>query len=240
MLNNKKILPERAEKALLVQNLFNKIAPIYDLVNSIISFGMHKHWKEEAVSFLDISDGDKILDLCCGSGDISGIIAKNYDYIAEIKAVDFSESMLEIAEKKLKNYNKIELMCADAMNLPFCDGYFDCVIISFGLRNLENLNNGLKEINRVLKKSGRFVCLDFGKPEHSFCRYLFENYFDFFVPVLGFIFKSFPEYVYLPDSIRNYPEPSLLMRYMEEAGFCETCNYNRFMGFVSIQTACKL
>src|SRR3989339_1001159 len=119
MVKNNLLLIEKQDKAILVKNLFNKIAPVYDLLNNTISLGLHKRWKQVAVDLMNIRENDKVLDLCCGSGDITGLIlSKNIDGI-EIKAVDFSSEMLEIAKRRFDSRPEIELIQADALSLPF-------------------------------------------------------------------------------------------------------------------------
>lgn len=226
-------------KSLLVMNLFDNIAPVYDLLNNIISFGLHKRWKKQAVDLLAINDGDKILDLCCGSGDMTQLILDKRLENITVTAADFSPNMLEIARKRFKNNSCVEVFQADAMNLPFNDEKFDRIIISFGLRNLENIPNGLKEINRVLKKEGRFVNIDFGKPDNLVFKIVFNLYFDFFVPAFGLLFKKFKEYAYLPSSIKEFPSPPYLVTLLENSGYKKAFYKNLFMGFVSIQVSSK-
>ena len=230
---------EFRDKSSLVQELFNKIAPVYDLLNDIMSLGQHKRWKGLAVEMLHIQNGNDILDLCCGSGDITRLILDKYPENIYIKSVDFSDNMLKIARKKLAGFDQVEILQADAMRLPFENNSFDRIIISFGLRNLKNIDDALTEISRILKKEGKLVVIDFGKPESLLFKMLFNLYFDIFVPVLGKIFKNHAEYSYLPASIKEYPSPASLMNKMKEAGFSKTFNKNLFMGFVAIQNAIK-
>lgn len=225
------------DKPALVQKIFNNIAPVYDLLNDIISFGLHKKWKSIAIDQLCLKPGDKVLDLCCGSGDISVLILEKMLPDIEITAVDFSPNMLKIAEKRLINYSQVIFVEADALNLPFNDNCFDRVIISFGLRNLANLTDGLKEINRVLKPTGTFVSLDFRKPQNVVIKILFNIYFNYFVPMLGKRFNKYCEYTYLTDSIKEFPQPVTLLGLMSESGFCNAENTNLFWGFIAIQKA---
>ncbi len=230
---------ETKEKPTLVLELFNKIAPVYDLLNNIMSMGLHKRWKSIAVDMLEINPGDKVLDLCCGSGDIADLIAAKSSIRIEVKAVDFSENMLEIARKRLNHLAQVEVLHADAMNLPYEDDTFDSVIISFGLRNLKDITDALKEMNRVLNSSGKLVVIDFGKPDNFCVKALFDLYFDIFVPLLGKMFRNYSAYAYLPDSIKEYPSSEALISIMKEVGFSNAFNKNLFMGFVSIQKAVK-
>ncbi|MEW5822314.1 MAG: bifunctional demethylmenaquinone methyltransferase/2-methoxy-6-polyprenyl-1,4-benzoquinol methylase UbiE [Cyanobacteriota bacterium] len=239
MLNDNSFSYEKQEKSDIVRTLFDKIAPVYDLLNDIISLKQHKRWKKEAINIIDIKTGDKILDLCCGSGDVSQLIMENSPDNIEIFAVDFSESMIEKAHEKLQNFNNVKIICADAMSLPFEKESFDCIIISFGFRNLENLSKSLLEMNRVLKPGGTMVILDFGKPEKYVFKVIFDIYFNTCVPIIGKIFNNYNEYAYLPASIKIYPSPSSLIELISEAGFINVSNKDCFFGFVSIQKGIK-
>lgn len=225
-------------KPVYVRTLFDKIAPVYDLLNNIMSFCLHKKWKKKAVKLLNIPNGALFLDLCCGSGDISAIACSMQPEIC-VKAVDFSPEMLKIAQKKLKNKENVEFMCSDALNLPFEENYFDCLAISFGLRNLKDIDAGLNEMYRVLKPSGKMFNLDFGKPDMLLFRLLFAFYFDKIVPILGFLFKKSEEYVYLGQSIKKFSSPRELKAIMLKTGFQNVQIKKLFFGFVSIQLATK-
>lgn len=226
------------EKSVFVNDLFNRIAPVYDFLNDVMSLYKHKQWKKETVDMLKLQPDQSFLDLCCGSGDIS-LIALNSVQNLNLTAVDFSVEMLKIASQKLKNYSQVELLQADAMNLPFEDASFDALAISFGLRNLRDYPEALKEMNRVLKANGKMVNIDFGKPKMHICAFLFSFYFDFIVPVLGLIFKNLKAYTYLAQSIKKFPSPIEIKKIMLEAGFKEVQVKDLFFGFVSIQLAVK-
>lgn len=171
-----------------IQEMFNKIAKVYDFNNNVMSFGQHIRIKKQSVKFLN-AHNVKVLDLCTGTGDIAGFIDKS----CEVIGVDFSDKMLEIARKKYPWVNFIE---GDCTNLPFEDNYFDVVTISFGLRNIENYDNALDEIYRVLKPNGLFMHLDFGKKN-----ILGDILFDIIVPHLVKIFyKDNLPYEYLVKS----------------------------------------
>lgn len=171
-----------------IQEMFNKIAKVYDFNNNVMSLGQHIRIKKQSVKFLN-AHNVKVLDLCTGTGDIAGFIDKS----CKVIGVDFSDKMLEIARKKYPWVNFIE---GDCTNLPFEDNYFDVVTISFGLRNIENYDNALDEIYRVLKPNGLFMHLDFGKKN-----ILGDILFDIIVPHLVKIFyKDNLPYEYLVKS----------------------------------------
>ncbi|MGD9579942.1 MAG: bifunctional demethylmenaquinone methyltransferase/2-methoxy-6-polyprenyl-1,4-benzoquinol methylase UbiE [Vampirovibrionia bacterium] len=239
MVSNRLLSLNQENKPVYVRSLFNKIAPIYDLLNDIMSLGLHKGWKKQAIQSLGIKNGNNVLDLCCGSGDISALILSDFTDDVVINAVDFSDEMLSIAKAKHGSFSNIIFTQADALSLPFEDHSFDNVIISFGLRNLASIESGYKEIYRVLKPGGCFVNLDFGKPSFFLINIIFNVYFSFFVPILAKIFNNYSEYVYLSDSIKLFPAPGRLVVMMQEAGFVKVFNKSLFSGFVAFQTGYK-
>lgn len=233
------VMTQDLSKSNIVLNLFNNIAPVYDLLNNVMSLGLHKTWKLEAVKQLNLKDGDSVLDLCCGSGDISSLIMNEIQADVDITAVDFSPDMLKIARKRLAEHDKISFIQADVLKLPFADASFSHAIISFGLRNLEDIDIGIQEINRVLKTPGFFVNIDFGKPVIPLTKILFWFYFKFVVPFYGWMLGRKQEYTYLLDSIQEFPSPDNLMKLYRQNGFLECIKLERFWGFVSIQAARK-
>lgn len=225
-------------KAQKVHYIFNSIAPVYDLLNNIISLGLHKSWKTKAVNLLDIQENDKILDLCCGSGDITELIAKKFPN-NQVIAVDFSEKMLQIAEKRLNKYSNTTILQADAYNLPFQSDTFDKIIISFGLRNLKDISMFASIAYDLLSRNGIIVNIDFGKPENLILKLLFNIYMGIVVPLIGLIFNKTREYSYLPDSIKAYPDSYTIIRLFKENGFTNGQTYQYFGGFVSAQKIVK-
>ena len=207
-----------------IQKMFNDIAPFYDRVNNLLSFFTHKYFKKEAISKLEIKDGYKILDLCCGSGDLIQII-KNNNPNVEIIGIDFSINMLEIAKKKNPNIKFIE---GNAQELPFNDNEFDIIVVGFGLRNVLDKNKAIKEIQRVLKKDGQFLHLDFeGKSKISF---LYDN---LALNMLRFFVKDINPYVYLMKSKKDYFSSVELVNKLSEFGFeCLNCK-KMFLNVVS-------
>ena len=207
-----------------LKKMFNDISPIYDKVNNLLSFYTHKYFKSSAISTLEIKDGYKILDLCCGSGDLIKLI-KNKNQNVKIIGLDFSSNMLEIAKNKNDNVEFIE---GNVEELPFNDNEFDIVLIGFGLRNVLDKNKALKEIQRVLKKDGQFLHLDFeGKSKFSF---LYDNFILF---LLRFFVKDIEPYIYLMKSKKDYFTSVELIDKMSEFGFeCLNCK-KMFLNIVS-------
>lgn len=227
------------EKSDFVKELFNNIAPCYDLLNFIISTGKHKQWKIIAINQLELQNNDIVMDLCTGTADIALAILQKNIPDNNLYAIDFSTNMLNIAKDKLKNYPNTHIIEADALNLPFENNYFDKIIVSFGIRNLNSIDSGFNEIFRVLKPSGIFVNIDFGKPKKTLPKTIFKLYFDIIVPIIGFLFKKRKEYSYLTDSIKTFPPPAVLADKLTATGFKNVTITNCFEGFVSIQKAEK-
>lgn len=221
-----------------VREMFNSLARQYDFLNNIISFGSHKFIKKQAIKKLNIKEKAVILDLCTGTGDISFTLSQIYPN-ATIKAVDYSAKMLNIAKEKNKDFSNIDFIEADALNLPFEDSYFDVVFISFGLRNLASINQGLLEINRVLKSNGFLSILDVGKP-NRFLRPIFKIYFNVLMPFIARLFcknNEYSPYEYLAFSSENYPEQAKIIKVLEENRFKEVLNYNYLFGAIAQQVA---
>lgn len=186
-----------------IKNMFDKISAGYDRMNNIISFGMDKIIKLNCLKSLDIKDNDRVLDLCTGTGDIARIIKKIYPK-SRVVGVDFSEKMLEIAQKKAYG---ISFINADCTNLPFEDNSFDCVTICYGLRNVENRKCAIDEIYRVLKPDGKLMHLDFG--EKNFAGSIFEQVVPFIANLSG---ADVEAYKYLVESKRDFPTPKELVK----------------------------
>lgn len=219
-----------------IKNLFNSISTNYDKLNDIMSFGLHKKIKKEVISHLNLPLNAKILDLCTGTGDLAGLLKKQYPQ-SETIGVDFSTEMLKIAKAKFININFIE---ADCTNLPFESDYFNLCIISFGLRNIEEMEKAIKEIYRVLKKGGIFINLDLGKP-NKFFNFFLKPYMYFWVSFLGKIFnKDETPYKYLAASNETFPSPEELCKIYEKTGFSEIKNKNYLFGQIASQYAQKL
>jgi len=193
-----------------IKQLFDEIASYYDFINNIISFFTHYFIKILAIKDLKIKDNSKILDLACGTGDITKIVSKYYPK-TDITGLDISDKMLDIAKKKNPD-NKFVL--GDILNLPFKDNKFNYITIFFGLRNVENRTNAINEIYRVLKKDGLFLHLDFG--EDNFL----SKIFDFLTPLIAKFFrKNIEHYKYLIESKNDYPKPDDLIEEFKHAGF---------------------
>lgn len=224
-------------KSEYVHEMFDEISSNYDLMNNIISLGMHKSVKKQVIKNAPLKPGMKILDVCTGTGDLPMFIAEKLGNSVKIIGVDFSEKMLAIAKRRNAEYKNIEFITADALNLPFEDDAFDAVFISFGLRNLSDLRKGILELKRVTKKGGCVINLDMGKPK-GILGYIFRLYFFGLVPLLGKLINGNSEpYEYLPQSCESFPEQEELVKILYEEGFSKVKNYNFAFGALAQQIA---
>jgi demethylmenaquinone methyltransferase/2-methoxy-6-polyprenyl-1,4-benzoquinol methylase len=196
------------QRAAKVNNLFATIARRYDLINDLQSFGLHRLWKRRVVQLAQIKNGDRALDLCCGTGDIALALAQQG---AETTGLDFSPQMLEVAENrrlqnlKLKTQN-LKFIQGDAQQIPFPENSFDIVTVGYGLRNLTSWEKGLEEMFRVARPGGRIVVLEFGKPANALWRALYFTHLRCSVPLIGLLFCGQPSaYAYILESLKHYP-----------------------------------
>lgn len=209
-----------------IKNLFDEISVYYDKMNNVISLGMHYHIKKSAVKLLDIKPEDKIIDLCTGTGDIAEIISKMHP-AAFVTGIDSSLKMIEIARNK---NIRADLQCADVLNMPFSACSFDCASIAFGLRNIPDRTAALNEINRILKKGGLFLHLDFAGGS------FFSLIYDIFLKIIVRFFNiNISRYEYLIASKNAYPAPDKLIKEFEQAGFTLIKRKDFLSGIISAQ-----
>ncbi|OIU71235.1 demethylmenaquinone methyltransferase [Rossellomorea aquimaris] len=205
-----------------VHGVFEKISSNYDKMNSVISFQQHKKWRKETMKLMDVKEGAQALDVCCGTADWTLALGERAGRQGKVFGLDFSQNMLSIGEGKVKasSLDNIELIHGNAMELPFEDNTFDYVTIGFGLRNVPDYLQVLKEMNRVLKPGGMAVCLETSQPTMFGFRQLYYMYFRYIMPVFGRVFaKSFSEYSWLQESARDFPGMKELAELFKEAGF---------------------
>ncbi|MCF8069270.1 MAG: bifunctional demethylmenaquinone methyltransferase/2-methoxy-6-polyprenyl-1,4-benzoquinol methylase UbiE [Desulfobacterales bacterium] len=226
------------DKAQRVQHHFNIVSSKYDLMNTILSMGIHYAWKKSSVKALALKPPDRLLDLCAGTGDLSSMAGKIIGNAGQIVACDFNWQMLKTGIKKKrcrpfsKNTNFIQ---GDAESLPFSDEQFDAVIIGFGIRNLTHLEQGFREIFRVLKPEGRMVCLEFSKPKTFWFRLFYDFYSYKIMPLLGaLITGSKDAYTVFPESIRIFPLPDEIVSILSEIGF-KNISYKRLTDGIAVR-----
>ena len=213
-----------------VHEVFEKISGNYDKMNSVISFQQHKKWREDTMSRMNVKKGSTTLDVCCGTADWTISMGQAVGLEGKAIGLDFSQNMLNVGLGKVKEMPQIELIHGNAMELPFPDSTFDYITIGFGLRNVPDYMQVLKEINRVLKPGGMFVCLETSQSELPGYKHLFRFYFKYIMPVFGKLFaKSYKEYSWLQESAGDFPGMKELAKMIEQAGFVEV-EYKPYSG----------
>ena len=229
----------KEEKGKKVNAVFDSVATNYDLMNNLMSMGLHHVWKKVLIETTTLKPKSKILDIAAGTADISiEFLKKNKDF--EIFHTDINLSMLKEGKKKIINQGKItpSILC-DAEALPFPNNYFDCVTISFGLRNMTNKEQALKEIYRVLSPGGKIIILEFSKIWRPL-RKAYDIFSFKLLPKLGKIFaKDEKSYKYLVESIRVHPDQNILLELLKEQGFEKTSFMNLSAGIVAIHKGYK-
>ena len=196
-----------------VRSMFDRIAPVYDAMNRVMTAGLDQRWRRLAAQAV-VQPGDRVLDACCGTGDLAIACARAGGVVT---GLDFSERMLDRARRKGPG---LEWVHGDALALPFEDTAFDAATVGFGVRNLDDLEGGLRELARVLKPGGRLAVLEITRPR-GLLRPFFRFWFDGVVPVLGRVLPGGAAYTYLPASVRRFPGPEDLGALMERAGFVD-------------------
>lgn len=239
-------LPAQEEKAGYVLQQFDRIAARYDLTNDVISMGMHRFWKAHAVDLLlskiDNLESAQVLDVCCGTGDLALSIAGKLPSSAKVTGVDFSSKMLEVASARSerakndgKTRAKLEWRQGDAQMLEFESNSFDGAIVSFGLRNLTDLQRGLDEMARVVKPGRLVLNLDLGHSTVPVFSQVFHLYFRHFVPVIGAVLQNDRKaYTYLPESLTTYPKPAALTEMFKKAGLADVEHISLALGSVAL------
>ncbi len=204
-----------------VHHVFEKIYKRYDRMNSIISFQQHRLWRKEVMKRMNVSKGDHTLDVCCGTGDWTMALAEEVGPSGKVVGLDFSVNMLSVGiKKKLQSKMKhVEFEHGNAMELPFDDDQFDFVTIGFGLRNVPDYLQVLKEMHRVVKPGGKVVCLETSQPESPVFKRLYYFYFRNIMPLFGKLFaKSYQEYSWLHESAKDFPGKDELAAMFQQAG----------------------
>jgi ubiquinone/menaquinone biosynthesis methyltransferase len=241
------------QRAAKVQALFARIASRYDLINDLQSFGLHRYWKRRLLRLAGARPGTRALDLCCGTGDLTLGLARRG---AEVVGLDFSAEMLAVARAKAAGIKPkpqirgqyssasipapLSFLQADAQSLPFPDNSFDIVTVGYGLRNLADLEAGLREMQRVAKPGGRLLALDFGKPDNALWRGIYFGYLKVFVPMLGLtVCGSASAYAYILESLKHYPAQRGVAAKMSELGLANVRIFNLLGGVMAVNYAEK-
>jgi demethylmenaquinone methyltransferase/2-methoxy-6-polyprenyl-1,4-benzoquinol methylase len=203
-----------------VRGMFDRIAGVYDLMNSAMTAGLHHQWRDRAVDRAQVGPGSDALDICCGTGDLALALRRRIGPDGRVVGSDFSEQMLDLARAKSGEQGlPVEFGWADALELPYGDASFDAVTVGFGARNLADLDKGLSEMARVLRPGGRMVILEITRPSREPLASFYSIWFDRLVPLLGNVAGDPEAYSYLPESVRSFPEPEALAAKIDAAGF---------------------
>jgi len=225
----------------VVQDIFNDIAPKYDLLNHLLSMNIDKGWRRKAMSCIGEQEKGCLLDVACGTGDFS--IAAHRAGVKQVTGIDISENMVEIGKKKVGDLHladAIELKTGDCEHMEFATGMFDVVTVAFGVRNFGDLGAGLREIARVLKPCGKVVILEFSTPRNPLFRRVYGLYSHRLLPAIGgMISKDRKAYEYLPASVDEFPAPECFMAMMREAGFKDCRARSQSLGIAQIYTGEK-
>ena len=232
------------EKKARVGGVFDSVAPRYDVMNDVMSLGLHRYWKHFAIGLTGLRPGRSALDVAAGSGDLSVAMARRVGPGGRVVVSDINPNMLSVGRDRLIDaglLRNVEYVLADAEHLPLRDAGFDCVTIGFGLRNVTDKNAALREFHRVLKPGGRLVVLEFSKPRVAAIEPLYDTYSFRVLPWLGErIADDAASYRYLAESIRRHPDQDTLLGMLRAAGF-ERCEYfNLTLGIVAVHVGVRL
>jgi demethylmenaquinone methyltransferase/2-methoxy-6-polyprenyl-1,4-benzoquinol methylase len=201
--------------------MFDRVASNYDALNSVMTAGLHHRWRERAAERAELGPGDSALDVCCGTGDLALELSSRVAPGGHVVGCDFSEPMLDLAREKAasRQAQGVRFEWADALQMPYDGERFDAVTVGFGVRNLADLDRGLREMARVLKPEGRLVILEITQPTRLPLSTFYSLWFDRVVPLFGAFSGDSEAYSYLPESVRSFPSPRVLAEKMDRAGF---------------------
>ena len=226
-----------------VQGIFSRIAGKYDLMNTILSFNLDKSWRKRTLQIAAPTAAERWLDVCCGTGKLTLDIRRSLDSAGEVTGLDFTAAMLTVAkqaEKQEKLSTPINWLEADAMEMPFADATFDGVTIGFGLRNLPDLDQGLREMLRVLKPGGRLVCLELSHPVWPIYRQGHQLFVNYAVPFIGNLSRRGERnYHWLTESLNRFPGAVELGERMKNVGFGDVRFYRLSGGIAAIHSGLR-
>ncbi|OQM34083.1 bifunctional demethylmenaquinone methyltransferase/2-methoxy-6-polyprenyl-1,4-benzoquinol methylase UbiE [bacterium endosymbiont of Pedicinus badii] len=228
----------KSKKRKLVHLVFKKILKKYDLMNDIMSFGLHRLWKNNFIKSINIKSGQIVLDLACGTADISEKIIKLFGTSIKLILVDSNYDMIQLGREKIRNAGNIKniyYLQSEAENLPFLQNSFDHVIISFGIRNFFDKSKSLKSIHKILKKKGKLSILEFSMPNNKTFKKIYNFYSFKVIPILGKIVSGQKfAYKYLVNSIRHFPKRNKFKNMLIKKGFKKVKFQKKFFGIITI------
>ncbi|EAZ89924.1 bifunctional demethylmenaquinone methyltransferase/2-methoxy-6-polyprenyl-1,4-benzoquinol methylase UbiE [Crocosphaera chwakensis] len=225
-----------------IQKIFDRIAPVYDEFNNWLSFGQHRIWKQMTVNWTEAKHSDVGLDICCGSGDLSQLLARKVGKTGKVIGLDFSQELLAIAAQRAsKKYPmlRLEWVQGDALNLPFEDNTFDCATMGYGLRNVTDIPRCLQEIHRVLKPKAKVAILDFHRPYQPWQQIFQKWYLDHLVVPLAQQYGLKDEYAYIMPSLERFPSGTDQVKLAQKVGFDSVIHYPIVGGMMGVLVATK-
>ena len=224
----------------LVTKVFQDVFDKYDLMNDLMSLGIHRLWKNQFINQLNPQRQTSLIDVASGTGDIAKLYLEKVNYNGHVNCVDENPDMLKLNKKKIIQNSNVKWFCNNAEKLPFKDNTFDYYTISFGIRNVKNINIALKEANRVLKPGGRFLCLEFSKVKNEILNNIYKIYSKS-IPVVGkFIVGKSEPYEYLVRSINNFYSQNEFLNEIQKQNFKNATFRNLSGGIVAIHSAWKI
>ena len=231
------------EKAQRVADVFRSVAPKYDLMNDLMSFGLHRLWKHFTIGQSGVRTGQRVLDIAGGTGDLAKAFAKKVGQTGSVVLADINEKMLQRGRERLIDQGivgNIRYVQADAESLPFPDNYFDCITIAFGLRNVTDKSRALQSMYRVLKPGGRLLVLEFSKPSLPLLEKMYNAYSFHVIPKMGaWVTGDAASYQYLVESIRMHPDQEKLKHMMQDVEFEDVKYHNLTGGIVALHKGFK-
>ncbi|WP_109419213.1 bifunctional demethylmenaquinone methyltransferase/2-methoxy-6-polyprenyl-1,4-benzoquinol methylase UbiE [Proteus terrae] len=234
---------DKDDKQTMVARVFHSVASKYDLMNDLMSFGVHRIWKRYTIEASGVRRNQRVLDLAGGTGDLTAKFSRLVGESGEVVLADINDSMLKMGREKLRDHGivgNVNYVQANAEELPFPDNHFDCITISFGLRNVTDKAKALRSMFRVLKPGGRLLVLEFSKPVLDPLSKIYDAYSFHILPKIGQVIVNDAEsYRYLTESIRMHPDQETLKGMMEEAGFDQVTYTNMTGGIVALHKGFK-
>ncbi|ASJ98085.1 MULTISPECIES: bifunctional demethylmenaquinone methyltransferase/2-methoxy-6-polyprenyl-1,4-benzoquinol methylase UbiE [Shewanella] len=231
------------KKADLVADVFHSVAAKYDIMNDVMSFGIHRLWKRFTIESAGARPGMKVLDLAGGTGDLTAKFSHIVGNTGQVTLADINDSMLKVGREKLRNrgvVGNVNYVQANAEALPFPDNHFDIITIAFGLRNVTDKDSAIRSMLRVLKPGGKLLILEFSKPQHDLMRKIYDIYSFKVLPKMGdIITQDAGSYEYLAESIRMHPDQETLKGMMVDAGFEQVEYTNMTDGIVALHKGYK-
>ena len=232
------------KKGAYIQQMFGSIARVYDLLNTILSFNFDKSWRRFAVKVSNVTPDAKVLDVCTGTGNLAIEYSKMLNKSGKVIGSDFCHEMVKLADNKLKKKklsDKIDVLGADTLHLPFQDNSFQVSAVAFGIRNVADLRAGITEMMRITAPDGRVVILEFSQPTNRIFKSIYYFYFKQILPFIGKLISrsKYNAYSYLPDSVLKFPDRNGLKSLMELCGLEDVKIYSRTLGIVTVHVGKK-